>query len=149
MTIDHSDPTTMDLADFGRYVKTAASSELLALVQGENRSALLDRLFHSMPDVFRADRAGSTDAVVHWFVGDRLDGGADHYEMRIADGVCVVSPRPVALPKLTLTLGAVAYLQLVTGNAHAIALVMRGRLRTKGDLALSAKFPALFDPPKP
>jgi hypothetical protein len=149
MPIDHSDPVTMDLAAFGRYVKRTPEAELLRLVRGEHRTVLLDRLFRSMPEVFRADRAGSIDAVVHWFVGDRLDGGADQYEMRIADRAVVVSPAPAATPRLTLTLGAVSYLQLVTGNAHAVALVMRGRLRTRGDLALSAKFPSLFDPPKP
>jgi hypothetical protein len=28
-------------------------------------------------------------------------------------------------------------------------LVMRGKLKTSGDLALTAKFPQLFDNPKP
>ncbi|MFC4146103.1 SCP2 sterol-binding domain-containing protein [Micromonospora mangrovi] len=147
--MDHSDPSTMDLLAFGRYVAGASAAELGRLVQGDGRTALLDRLFHSMPDVFRADRAGNLKAVIHWHVGDRVDGGADHYEMVIADGRCVVSPAPTGRPDLTLTLGAVSYLQLVTANAHAVALVVRGRLRTRGDLALTAKFPSLFDPPKP
>ncbi|WP_430787990.1 SCP2 sterol-binding domain-containing protein [Actinoplanes sp. G11-F43] len=147
--MDTSDPATMDLVAFGRYVAGAGADELTGLVHGPDRRALLDRLFHSMPDVFRPDRAEGLVATVHWFVGDRGDGGQDHYEMTIADGRCVVSPVPGGVPDLTLTLGAVSYLQLVTGNAHAVALVIRGRLRTRGDLGLIARFPNLFDPPKP
>jgi len=101
-----------------------------------------------MPEVFRADRAGGLDAVIHWRVGDRPDGGVDAYEMVIRGGTCAVSPGGGREPNLTLSLGGVDFLNLVTGNAHAVALVMRGKLKTKGELALTAKFPTLFDPPK-
>jgi putative sterol carrier protein len=87
--------------------------------------------------------------VIHWRIGDRLDGGVDVYELVISDGACRLSPRPEGEPNLTLSLGAVDFLNVVTGNAHPVLLVMRGKLKTKGDLGLTAKFPNLFDVPKP
>ena len=44
-------------------------------------------------------------------------------------------------------MSAVDFLNLTTGNAHPVLLVMRGRLKTKGDVVLTAKFPTLFDIP--
>ena len=149
MTVDHADPATMDPLEFARLVKRTPADELRRLMHGERRRAVLTELVSQMPGVFRSDRAGSLAAVVHWRIGDRPDGGTDLYEMVIADGVCRVSDRPGGRPDLTLTLGAVDFLNLVTGNAHAVMLVMRGKLTTSGDLGLTAKFPSLLSPPKP
>lgn len=149
MTIQEADPATMDPREFARLVKRTPADELRRLVHGERRDTVLGQLIRAMPGVFRSDVAGSTRAVVHWRIGDRADGGHDLYEFVIADGVCTVSDTVDREPKLTLTLGAVDFLNLVTGNAHAVMLVMRGKLRTSGDLALTAKFPQLFDNPRP
>jgi hypothetical protein len=149
MTIQEADPAMMEPREFARLVKRTPAAELRRLVHGERRDVVLGQLIHAMPGVFRADVAGATRAVVHWRIGDRPDGGHDVYQFVIADGVCTVSETPDREPRLTLTLGAVDFLNLVTGNAHAVMLVMRGKLKTSGDLALTAKFPQLFDNPKP
>jgi hypothetical protein len=148
MSVDQGNPATLGLAEFGRFVKRTADADLRDLMHGERRTDVLDEVFRRMPEVFRADRAGDLRAVIHWSIGDRPAGGADRYELIIADGTCAVSPAPTGEPRLTLTLGAVDFLRLVTGNAHAVLLVMKGRLRTAGELALTARFPSLFDPPK-
>lgn len=143
-----TDPTTMNPRELAVFVKRTSSGDLRRLMHSERRAAVLDEIFANMPEVFRADRAGGLDAVIHWRVGDRPDGGVDAYEMVIRGGTCAVSPGGGREPNLTLSLGGVDFLNLVTGNAHAVALVMRGKLKTKGELALTAKFPTLFDPPK-
>jgi hypothetical protein len=149
MSVEHADPAMMDPLEFARLVKRTPSDDLRRLMHGERRAEVITELLSQMPGVFRADRAGGLDAVVHWRIGDRPDGGTDVYEFVIADGVCRLSPKPARQPALTLSLGAVDFLNLVTGNAHAVMLVMRGKLKTAGDLKLTAKFPSLFDPPKP
>jgi putative sterol carrier protein len=149
MSVHETNPAMMDPLEFARLVKASSTAELRQMMQGDQRSAVLDELFSRMPQVFRADRAGSTNAVVHWVIGDRQDGGVDTYELVIADGTCQLSPRPERPPRLTLTIGAVDFLNLVTGNAHPVALVMKGKMKTKGDLGLTAKFPTLFDVPRP
>jgi len=149
MAIQDADPATMDPREFARLVKRTPAGELRLLMHGERRDVVLGTLISAMPGVFRADVAGSTEAVVHWRIGDRADGGTDLYELVIADGICTVSDTTDRVPKLTLSLGAVDFLNLVTGNAHPVMLVMRGKLKTSGDLPLTAKFPKLFDHPKP
>lgn len=148
MSMESTDPATLAPRDLAVYVKRTPAAELRELMTGERRAAVLEEVFRRMPDVFRADRAGGLDAVIHWVIGDLPGGGADRYQLVIADGVCRVSPQPDREPRLTLTIGAVDFLMVVTGNAHPVVLVMKGRLRTKGDVALTAKFPGLFDVPK-
>lgn len=148
MSMDHGTVLTMSTGELARWVKKAPAGELAALMSGPGRDAVLTHLFHSMPEVFRADRARSVDAVVHWFVADRPDGGADRFEMVIRDGTCRISDAPAAEPDLTLRLGAVDYLRMVTGNAHAVVLTMKGKLRATGDRRLTARFPKLFDVPR-
>ena len=149
MTVNDTNPALLEPREFARLVKRTPAGELRRLMHGDQRTAVLDELFARMPGVFRADRAGSLDAVIHWRIGDRPDGGVDTYQLVIADGRCELSPRPEAEAALTLSLGAVEFLQLITGNAHPVLLVMRGKLKTTGDLAVTAKFPTLFDIPRP
>jgi hypothetical protein len=149
MSVNEADPATMAPREFSRLVKKTPADELRRLMHGERREPILHELFVQMPGVFRRERAGSINAVIHWNIGDRPDGGSDVYELVISGGSCRLSTRPERQPNLTLSLGGVDFLNLVTGNAHAVMLVMRGKLKTKGDAGLVAKFPSLFDVPKP
>lgn len=148
MSIDRADPATTDPTEFALLVKRTPAAELRTLLRGERRATILSGIFRRMPELFRADRAKSLRATVHWVITDRADGGADRYELRIDDGACVVSPAPDGPADLTLTATASDFLQIVTGNAHPVMLVMRGRLKTSGDRLLTARFPTLFDVPK-
>ncbi|MDY7090320.1 MAG: SCP2 sterol-binding domain-containing protein [Actinomycetota bacterium] len=149
MLIDQADPAVMDPLAFARVVKATPTDVLRRVMSGERRTPILAELVRRMPDVFRPDRAAGHTAVVHWRVGGRPDGGLDVYELVIADGACTVSPTADGQPQLVLTLDAVDFLRMLTGNANAVALVMRGRLRSKGDLVLTAKLPGFFEPPRP
>ena len=119
-----------------------------ALLTGEHRKPALDAIFAKFPDLFRPDRAGATNAVIHWSVSGAPDGGADTYELVIADGTCVLSPKPEHDPKLALTLGAADFLKVVSGDANPVMMFMTGKLKAKGDLGLAAKIADLFDIPK-
>ena len=148
MTFDQGYPATLATEQFSRQVKQAGTGELTDLMSGDRRRAVLDEVFRRMPQVFRADRAGNLRAVVHWVIGDRPDGGTDRYELTIADGGCAVSGQPDRPPHLTLSIGAVDFLRMATGNARAVVLAMKGRLHSSGDMALAAKMPRLLDPPR-
>lgn len=148
MSLAQGNPATLEPSEFALLVKQASAAELTGLMTGPRRAAVLDEIFRRMPEVFRTDRAADLEAVIHWVVGDRPDGGADTYQIVIADRTCRTSGTADRDPDLTLTIGAVDFLKVVTGNAHPVMLVMKGRLRTRGDMALTAKFPGLFDVPK-
>jgi len=57
-------------------------------------------------------------------------------------------PEPVNEPKLALTLGAVDFLKVVSGNGNPVMMFMTGKLKAKGDLGLAANIANLFDIPK-
>ncbi|WP_374198045.1 SCP2 sterol-binding domain-containing protein [Micromonospora sp. PLK6-60] len=137
-----------DRAAFARWVQQASDDELKELL-AQSRADVLTALVEGMPDVFRADRAGTLDVVVHWRVTGRPDGDADVFELRIAEGRCVVVPPETPAPQLVLTLDPVNFVKMTTGNANARMLFLRGRLRARGDLGLVNRFPSLFDVPKP
>jgi putative sterol carrier protein len=138
----------MDPQEFAQLVKKSSAEELKQLMQSERRAEILDEIVQRMPGQFRPERAGATNAVIHWNVGDRPDGGTDSYELVIADGKCELSPKPEHEPKLALNLGAVDFLKVVTGNANPVTLFMTGKLKAKGDLGLAATIANLFDLPK-
>jgi len=145
---DLSKFTSVDPKQFAALVKSASNEQLSALMQSDKRKQVLDEVFRRMPTLFRPDRAGKTSAVIHWNVGDRPDGGVDTYEVVIEDGTCTLSPAPERDPKLSLTLGAVDFLKVVSGNANPVMMFMTGKLKAKGDLGLAANIANLFDIPK-
>lgn len=134
--------------EFAKVVKSTPESKLTAAMRGEERGPILDMVFSKMPGLFRADRAGSTSAVIHWNLTGRPDGGVDSYELMIENGTCAVSPTLDHEPRLAVTLGAVEFLKLVTGSANPAMMFMMGKLKAKGDVALAANIAKLFDMPR-
>jgi putative sterol carrier protein len=145
---DLSDFASVDEKQFAKIVKSAPADQLKEVMRSDQRKKVLDEIFDRMPKLFRPDRAGSTNAVVQWIIGDRPDGGSDTYELVIANGTCTLSPEPSPDPKLALTMGAVDFLKVVSGNGNPVMMFMTGKLKAKGDLGLAANIANLFDIPK-
>jgi putative sterol carrier protein len=146
--IDISSFTSVDPAQFAQLVKTASPDQLSAVMRSDSRKPILDEVFRRMPSLFRPDRAGKTSAVIHWNIADRPDGGVDTYEIVIEDGACTLSESADREPKLSLSLGAVDFLKVVSGNGNPVMMFMTGKLKAKGDLGLAANIANLFDIPK-
>ncbi len=115
---------------------------------GEDRKPMLDTIFGRMPTLFRPDRAGSTNAVIHWNIGDRPDGGADSYELVIATAPAPCR-RACARPEACAhrRRGATSS-RSSPATANPMMLFMTGKLKAKGDLGLAANIANLFDIPK-
>lgn len=143
MLLDDADPGT--IPDAG-VIKEASTDELSHLMAGERRSAILDALIRRMAEGFRPDRARTLTAAVHWRIAGRPDGRADVYELSIEEGRCAVSSVAHREPQLVFSIDATDFVRMVTGEVNAVALVLRGRLRSSGDMRLTARFPRLFDP---
>jgi hypothetical protein len=135
-------------AQFASMVRSASKDQLAAMMSGEHREKILDSVFGRFPAQFRPDRAGSTNAVIHWHITGRPDGEADTYEVVILDGTCTLSPSAQSEPKVTVTIGGTDLLHLVSGGANPMMLFMTGKLKAKGDLGLAANLANLFDLPK-
>ena len=113
------------------------------------RGQILGEIFRRMAEHFRADAARDTDAVIHWRIGGRADGGVDEYETVIRDGACTAhegfEPRGA---RVTFTVGGADFLRLVTGNVAGPMLFMSGKLKIEGDMMFAASAASLFTIPK-
>ncbi len=145
---DLSDFSSVDPKQFAQLVKSTPDARIKEIMTGEQRGKILDAVFERMPQLFRADRAGSTNAVIHWNITEAPDGGVDTYELVIANGECKLSKAPEHDPKLSLTLAPLDFVKVVSGNANPVMMFMTGKLKAKGDLGLAANIANLFDMPK-
>jgi putative sterol carrier protein len=134
--------------DFARLVKNTSDAELQEMLAGDLRKPILDGIFARMPESFRPDRAGTTNAVIHWTISGGPNG-SDTYEVRIADGTCATSPQPtIDDPRLAINVAPVDFVKVVSGNGNPVMMFMTGKLKAKGDLGLAANIQNLFAIPK-
>ncbi|WP_326550485.1 SCP2 sterol-binding domain-containing protein [Micromonospora sp. NBC_01813] len=145
---DPANFSAVDAKGFSKMVKSTPDSKLAEVMRGDLRGKVLDEVFNRMPTLFRPEKAGSTNAVIHWNITGRPDGGTDTYEIVVENGTCVLSPTPQRDPRLSLTLGPVDFLKIVSGGANPMMMFMTGKLKAKGDLGLAAQIANLFDIPK-
>ncbi|MEH0935693.1 SCP2 sterol-binding domain-containing protein [Micromonospora psammae] len=134
--------------EFAQLVKSTPDDKVAEVMSGDLRGKILSEVFGRMPQLFRADRAGSTNAVIHWNITGRPDGGTDTYEVIVENGTCTVNESATRDPKLSLTMGPVEFLKIVSGGANPVMMFMTGKLKAKGDLGLAANIANLFDIPK-
>jgi putative sterol carrier protein len=145
---DPANFASVDAKELAKLVKSTPDSKIAEIMQGDLRGKVLDEVFNRMPSLFRPEKAGSTNAVIHWNITGRPDGGTDTYEIVVENGTCTLSPAPQREPRLSLTLGPVDFLKIVSGNGNPMMMFMTGKLKAKGDLGLAAQIANLFDIPK-
>ncbi len=134
--------------EFAQLVKSTPDDKIAKVMSGDQRGKILNEIFERMPSLFRADRAGATNAVIHWGITGRADGGTDTYEIVIENGTCAVSSTPSRDPKLSLTMGPLDFMKIISGGGNPVMMFMTGKLKAKGDLGLAANIANLFDIPK-
>jgi putative sterol carrier protein len=143
------DPTQVDANELAKNLGQATDDQLKELMAGELREQILTEIFRRMAEHFRADSARDVDAVIHWRIGGRADGGSDVYETVIADGACEAHEGTTHdSARVTFTIGGAHFLKLVTGNAAGPTLFMTGKLKIEGDLMFAASAASLFTIPK-
>ncbi|MBU2670087.1 SCP2 sterol-binding domain-containing protein [Actinoplanes bogorensis] len=134
--------------EFAALVKATPDAKLAEVMAGDSRTKILDEVFNRMPTLFRAERAGNTSTVIHWIITGGADGASDTYETVIENGACTVTNQPARDPKLAMTMDAVTFLKVVSGDGNPMMLFMTGKIKAKGDLGLAANVAKLFDIPK-
>ncbi|WP_076260195.1 SCP2 sterol-binding domain-containing protein [Intrasporangium flavum] len=135
-------------AEFIQIVKKMSDKDVTALMATDNREAILRAIFSRMPELFRADRAGSTTATTHWSISGRPDGGADEWTVRFADGTCTAVPGHEGDATLTLAMSPVDFTKVITKSGNPVMMFMTGKIKAKGDLGLAANIANFFDIPK-
>ncbi|WHT19400.1 SCP2 sterol-binding domain-containing protein [Crossiella sp. CA-258035] len=141
------DLSSIDPHSFARLISRASKDQIEAVMaRPELRVRVLDEVFRRMEVHFKAEKAGSARAVVHW----RIASGEDYerYETVIADGACSVNKENKAEPRVTVTLSPAEFLKLASGNGSAPVMFMTGKIKVKGDLGFAAGLSNLFSIPK-
>src|SRR3954451_24783023 len=110
--------------EFAQLVKSTPDSKIAEVMASDSRTKILDEVFNRMPALFRADRAGSTTAVIHWIITGGGGGGAPTDETVIENGACTVTNQPARDPKLAMTMDAATFLKVVTGSGNPMMLFM-------------------------
>ena len=132
--------------EFAKIVKGLSTKQIQELATGELRTRVLREVFGRMEQQFRADSAGSTNALVRW----KITGESEVvYETEIAEGTCTVREgRSEAEPRVTLIMGDAEFLKLASGNSSPVTMFMTRKLKIAGDVALASGLTRLFDIPK-
>ena len=138
----------VDPAQFAQSVAQTSDENLADGMRSEYRGVVLDGIFQGMVDHFEPSKAEGVDAVIHWRIGGREDGGQDTYELVVENGACTYSKDPKRDPRLTFTVDGVDFLKLVTGNASGPRMFMFGKLKIEGDLLFAARVQGLFRMPQ-
>ncbi|GAB2766704.1 SCP2 sterol-binding domain-containing protein [Terrabacter koreensis] len=134
--------------DFIRIVKEMSDKDVKQVMESANREPIVAAIFSRMPELFRADRAGTTTATTHWSITGRPDGGADEWTVRFADGTCTTLPGHDGDSTLSLAMSPVDFTKVITKSGNPVMMFMTGKIKAKGDLGLAANIANFFDIPK-
>jgi putative sterol carrier protein len=141
------DVSGIDAADIAQNLASVSDEQLAEMMASEFRGQVLDEIFRRMGDHFQADKAEGVDAVVHFKITGRADGGTDVYETVIRDKAVTVNKEPTETARITISADGVPFLRLVTGAASGPELFMTGKLKIEGDLIFAAQVTAFFTIP--
>jgi putative sterol carrier protein len=138
------DLTSLSAEEFATLVASASDQQLEEAMTGPQREEALREIFNRMAEHFDSDKARGQDAVVHFQILGRPDGGYDEFEVVIRDGKCEVTQAPSEEPRVTLKIQPVAFLKLISNQKSGPELFMTGKLKIDGDLMFAPQIASLF-----
>jgi len=141
------DLTAFSLEELVAYTGGLSDDALTELMRGPERSVLLDEYFGRMARQAIPDKIKGQDAVVHFHITERPDGGVDEYEMIVRDGACTVGKHVAESAKVTVTLDGVRFIKLMSGKADPTKWFITRKLKIGGDMIFGGKVMSWFDIP--
>lgn len=137
----------MNQDDFAVSIAVMSDENLEAMVRSPLRLVILDEIVSRMEGEFMPERAHGLEAVFHFLITGRPDGGNDAYQMTIANDTCVTGKTLDAEPKIVLTLDAASFLKLVTGVVTGVDLYIGGKLKIDGAMLMGTRIVNMFNIP--
>ncbi|MFZ0384440.1 MAG: SCP2 sterol-binding domain-containing protein [Solirubrobacteraceae bacterium] len=132
---------------FGRVVQNAPPERLEQLMRSPARKPALDGIFWQMPKQVNADVAKDMTTTIRWRITGRPDDGVDVYQLEVDKGQVKTVKGESGEPKLTVTMDAVEFLKLASGNLDPMQAYFKGRIELSGDIMVAAKLAQLFKLP--
>jgi putative sterol carrier protein len=119
-------------------------AEIVAGIEAQGVDTVLDEVFAGMAAAFVPARAAGQSAIVQYDVV--VPGGVRIYQLRVADGRCVVGKGRTEQARLTLGLGLADLMRLVAGVLQGPEAFMTGKLRLAGDVMFAQMVQGWFTP---
>lgn len=108
-----------------------------------DRFSSIAEVMRSYPDRFYPEKAAHVDGVIQFvFTGEAEQA----YSLAIRAGQLAVEPGRHEAPTLTITVPAEEWIRVNNGETNPMGLLMQGRLKVRGSLALAGKFQQMFKP---
>jgi alkyl sulfatase BDS1-like metallo-beta-lactamase superfamily hydrolase len=107
---------------------------------------VLDRVFAGMVGSFNATKAAGKQAKVQYKIS--APDGTHRFTMQVADGSCNVTRGLADRPDLTLHLGFLDFLRLITQKVNGMQLFTGGKLKISGNPFLAQDYQGWFDRPR-
>jgi putative sterol carrier protein len=140
-----SQPTGFDTETLARLVRSTPDEQLLAGLR-VNRDVLIGEIFRRFPERL-SEEGRHQSGVLKFKIGGREDGGVDRWYIVLRNGTCETGRDLDLKPKTTISVSALDFIKLVTGNANPVELFLTRRLRVRGNLVFAARMPSLFTIP--
>ena len=132
---------------FGRAVHNAPPERLEQLMRSPARKPALDGIFWQMPKQVNTEVAKNMTTTIRWRITGRPDDGVDVYQLVVDKGQVKTVKGESGDPKLTVTMDAVEFLKLASGNLDPMQAYFKGRIELTGDIMVAAKLAQLFKMP--
>ncbi len=139
------DPQVFDPDAVAQIVGSTPEPKLQEAMNGPLRGVIVGEVFRRMPERLTPSAASAT-AIINWEI-PASDGDSDLYTVIVESGECTVDEGHHENPRVSLTMDAVTFLKLVTGNVNPVTAFMAGQIAIQGDLMFAATVTALFDIP--
>lgn len=142
-----ADAPTLLADGFERVVRETPPERLEQLMRSPARRAALEGIFWRMPKAVNHDVAKDMSTTIRWCLTGRADDGTDIYQLEVDHGIVRTTKGEQGEPKLTVTMDAVEFLRLASGNLDPMQAYFKGRIQLTGDIMAAAKLAQLFKMP--
>jgi alkyl sulfatase BDS1-like metallo-beta-lactamase superfamily hydrolase len=133
---------------FGRLMRDAPPERVEQVMRSAARKPILDAIFWQMPKQLDTAQAKGVSSTIRWCITGRPDGGSDIYGLVLEDGRArIVKGEHGPEARLTITMDALEFLKLVSGNSDPMQAYFTGRITLAGDIMVAAKLATLFKIP--
>ena len=147
----HLHPETLETlspAEFVALVKGMTDEQIRDDLAGEHRRETLDAIFARFPRQFRPEKAGDRSARIDFRITGGPGDGSDTWGVVVDHGTCAVEHGASEAADLSLTLGPVEFLKLITGTGNPAMMFMMGKVKARGDIGLAGTLSSWFETPQ-
>lgn len=142
-TLENLSPT-----EFVALVKSMSDEQIRDDLGGEHRLETLHAIFARFPHQFRPEKAGDRSARIDFRISGGPDDSSDTWAVVVDSGKCTIEHGASESADLSLMLGPVEFLKLISGTGNPAMMFMMGKVKARGDIGLAGALSNWFETPQ-